>query len=184
MSFYGAYHNTLGNKLIHIVFVPILLWTSMVWLAALPLSLLSASLAASLVSVENVLPLNGALVLAVIYLSYYLLLDVKIAVSYLPLLAFLYVSASWFALSVERSGLIAIALHIFSWYMQVHIGHMVIEGRSPALLDSFFQSLLLAPLFVWLEFLFMLGVFPTMYRTVQARVDQQIADWNNSKKKA
>jgi 2-hydroxy fatty acid dioxygenase len=41
--------------------------------------------------------------------------------------------------------------------MQIHPGHAVFEGRKPALLDSFVQSLVVAPLFVFLELLFALG---------------------------
>jgi 2-hydroxy fatty acid dioxygenase len=30
-------------------------------------------------------------------------------------------------------------LHIMSWYMQLHPGHGVFEGRKPALLDGLVQ---------------------------------------------
>lgn len=33
----------------------------------------------------------------------------------------------------------AAALFVLSWYAQIHPGHMMLEGRRPALLDSFFQ---------------------------------------------
>ena len=42
------------------------------------------------------------------------------------------------------------------------------EGRKPALLDSFFQSLVLAPLFVWFELLFLLGYRRGLYHEIQA----------------
>jgi hypothetical protein len=30
-------------------------------------------------------------------------------------------------------------VHVFSWYMQIHPGHALLEGRKPALLDSLVQ---------------------------------------------
>lgn len=44
---------------------------------------------------------------------------------------------------------------------------MVAEKRKPALMDSFFQSLVLAPLFVWFELLFLLGYRRGLYKDVQ-----------------
>lgn len=37
--------------------------------------------------------------------------------------------AAWWALGVQ----------VFSWYMQIHPGHAILEGRKPALLDSLVQ---------------------------------------------
>jgi len=64
----------------------------------------------------------------------------------------------------------AIAIHVVSWILQF-IGHGKFEGRAPALLDNLFQAIFLAPLFVWLEFLFMLGYRPEL----KARVDKAVA---------
>jgi hypothetical protein len=33
----------------------------------------------------------------------------------------------------------ALLVHVFSWYMQIHPGHAILEGRKPALLDSLGQ---------------------------------------------
>lgn len=51
---------------------------------------------------------------------------------------------------------------------------MVFEKRAPALTDSFFQSLMLAPLFVWFEVLFLLGYRPALRARLQERVDANI----------
>jgi uncharacterized membrane protein YGL010W len=50
----------------------------------------------------------------------------------------------------------AIGIHVASWIAQF-IGHGVFEGRAPALFNNLYQAVFLAPLFVWLEFLFALG---------------------------
>jgi len=33
MAFYGAYHNNFLNQLVHVVFVPLLMWSALVWAA-------------------------------------------------------------------------------------------------------------------------------------------------------
>ena len=40
---------------------------------------------------------------------------------------------------VERAGWWALGAQVLAWYMQLHPGHKVLEGRRPALLDSFWQ---------------------------------------------
>lgn len=52
-------------------------------------------------------------------------------------------------------------------------------NRSPA----HPQSLVLAPLFVWFELLFLLGLFPDLRRRVQARVRANIAAWKRGQRK-
>lgn len=36
LSFYGAYHSTPLNQLVHFLFVPLILWSASVWLAYVP----------------------------------------------------------------------------------------------------------------------------------------------------
>lgn len=44
LSFYGAYHSTPLNQLVHFFFVPLILWSASVWLAYIPtISLLDFS---------------------------------------------------------------------------------------------------------------------------------------------
>ena len=69
----------------------------------------------------------------------------------------MYHLANSFAHETPNALWIALALHVLAWYAQIHPGHLVLEGRRPALLQSFFQSLVLAPLFTFFEVLFMLG---------------------------
>jgi len=64
----------------------------------------------------------------------------------------------------------SIVIFLVSWLAQF-IGHGKFEGRAPALVDNVFQAFFLAPLFVWLEGLFMLGYRPNL----KARVDKAVA---------
>jgi hypothetical protein len=42
-------------------------------------------------------------------------------------------------LQVAQAWKWALLVHVFSWYMQIHPGHAILEGRKPALLDSLVQ---------------------------------------------
>ena len=68
-------------------------------------------------------------------------------------------------------------VHVLGWAMQLGPGHAWSEKRKPALADSLLQSLLLAPLFVWMEVLFVAGYRPALHAAVQERVQQQLAKW-------
>jgi uncharacterized membrane protein YGL010W len=81
-------------------------------------------------------------------------------------------SAAWWALGVQ----------VVSWYMQIHPGHAVFEGRKPALLDSLAQAFALAPLFVWFELLFLLGYRPRLRDEVEKRVERDVAAWRRAQK--
>jgi hypothetical protein len=43
------------------------------------------------------------------------------------------------ALQVTQAWKWALLVHVLSWYMQIHPGHAILEGRKPALLDSLVQ---------------------------------------------
>jgi uncharacterized membrane protein YGL010W len=85
--------------------------------------------------------------------------------------------ANWFRVVVPSAWAWALGLHIFSWFAQIVFGHQMAEHRKPALMDSFFQSLVLAPLFVWFELLFLLGYRPRLHAEVQALVRANIEEW-------
>ncbi len=83
---------------------------------------------------------------------------------------------------------VALTVHIVCWLLQF-LGHGAFEGRAPALLDNLIQAIFLAPLFVWLEFLFMLGYRPELQARVEKAVQKEIAKFkaqkeSNSAKKA
>lgn len=183
LAFYGAYHNNKWNQLIHFIFVPAIVWSAGVWLASSgplvqPPQALSAAAAALPAWLSSGVQLNAVFFAMVAYSLYYLLLEPAAGLSWslcvgLPL----WVTASAFQQHVAKAGLWALGVHVFSWYMQIHPGHAVLEGRKPALLDSLVQALTLAPLFVWFELLFLLGYRPQLYAELQQRVAADIAKY-------
>jgi uncharacterized membrane protein YGL010W len=75
---------------------------------------------------------------------------------------------------------VALAVHVVCWIMQF-IGHGVFERRAPALIDNLLQAIFLAPLFVWLEILFILGYRPELKARVDKLVEKEIAKFKASK---
>ena len=61
------------------------------------------------------------------------------------------------------------------------MGHAVFEGRHPAFVDNILQALFLAPLFVWLEVLFMLGYRPELKARIDKGVKEDIAIFKKQK---
>lgn len=56
------------------------------------------------------------------------------------------------------------------------VGHGVFEGRKPALLDGFVQSMVAAPLFVHMEVLFAMGLKAKVAEEVERKVDARLKD--------
>merc|ERR1712192_305067 len=67
-----------------------------------------------------------------------------------------------------------------AWIAQF-IGHGVFEGRAPALLDSWDQALITAPLFVLLEVLFFFGYRPTFYKECMKEVEKNLLEFKKTK---
>jgi uncharacterized membrane protein YGL010W len=72
---------------------------------------------------------------------------------------------------------------VFSWIAQF-VGHGKFEGRAPALLDNLVQALFLAPFFVWMEVLFMLGYRPDLKKRLDAAVQVEIEKFQREKEKS
>ena len=95
-----------------------------------------------------------------------------------------------------------LAFHVVMWIVQVSgasqcaslhhhllhlhpqfIGHGVFEGRAPALLDSWDQAFITAPLFVILEILFFLGYRKQFYQDCMQEVEVELQKFRANKAK-
>ena len=94
------------------------------------------------------------------------------AVLYFLLLA--HTSQLYTALGRSVALHVASAVHVASWFAQVVVGHGLIEKRRPALVDSLFSSLILAPLFVVLEVAFSLGYKPGLHAKLLAQTQREL----------
>ncbi len=144
MSMYAAYHRTPGNKAIHFVFVPAIVWSLLVFLS-IPRGVL--------VSEFEVKPSMAA---AAVLLLYYLALDYGLGVAMVLVFTVLEVSALQLAaLGWQTAAAVAGTVFLVSWVAQF-VGHSMYEHRRPALVDNVWQ-VFVAPVFVVAEWAFVLG---------------------------
>ena len=161
-------------QLIHFGFVPIILFSVAVWLAYTPALVVTLPVPCSH---PHDVALNGAFFLILVpYSLFYVLLDPLAGASWsvcVGLPVWLGANALCQA-HPSNAWLWAVYAHVFSWFVQIVPGHGYFERRKPSLMDSFVQSLVLAPLFVWFELLFALGYRPELRAEVSASAQRNI----------
>ncbi|KAF2069400.1 hypothetical protein CYY_009284 [Polysphondylium violaceum] len=171
---YGAYHNNNVNKFVHIIFVPAILYTAIIFINLLDVSpTLSEYFLAPLNTLsQGFIPVTIGTPLAIAISLYYCALDSRVG-----LLATIWImSANYLAFYTnivlgDKCLFFAISLHIFSWVSQF-VGHYI-EGRRPALIDNLFQ-VFIAPFFVTLEVLFIFGLLRQERIMVENKIQQNI----------
>ncbi|EEB05504.2 DUF962 family protein [Schizosaccharomyces japonicus yFS275] len=158
--FYREYHKQPGNVLVHKIFVPILLHTAFVLLASKDLHI-NATFGSDGASGHFQCDTTFAIPAFFIYFLYYLRLRVSLALLYLPVFYLLTLGLASFWLSHFEVSLVerlAFRIHIVSWIVQF-ISHKYSEHRRPALFKNLVQSLMFAPIFVFIETVFSLGMY-------------------------
>ncbi|KAA1466088.1 DUF962-domain-containing protein [Dentipellis sp. KUC8613] len=161
LTFYGAYHSNPVNVGIHIVCVPILLWTFQVMMTAIPPPTFLPAIHYT-INDYMTFELNVAAIHAGAYLLYYSALDPRAALLYTPQMVLSLLTSTSFS-KQEGHFTTAAIINGISWILQF-IGHGAAEKRAPALLDNIVGALVLAPFFVHLEILFSLGYRPTLHK--------------------
>ncbi len=63
------------------------------------------------------------------------------------------------------------------------MGHKVFEGRAPAFTKDPLQAVVLAPFFVFAEFLFALGLFPKLAKKLEIDINAKVAEFKKSQLK-
>ncbi|KAJ4295676.1 hypothetical protein N0V88_004378 [Collariella sp. IMI 366227] len=178
LTFYGAYHHNQVNIVIHMVCVPLILFTFFELLTNFgPFFTLPPWL-----QIPYLEPNLGTFA-ATLWGGLYLLLE-PVAGGVLAAICFAAAAGSNYLRlqDVEGTNKLSIILHVVCWIAQF-VGHGKFEGRAPALLDNLFQAIFLAPLFVWLELLFMLGYRPELKKRVDKAVQIEIAKFRERKAK-
>ncbi|KAI2625144.1 DUF962 domain-containing protein [Xylaria nigripes] len=176
LTFYGAYHDNPVNVAIHMVCVPLILFSGFT-LGANTGTLIPLPDAITITNLD----LNLGTLAALTWGGLYVLLE-PVAGTILAIIC-LGAAALGNAAQSHDSTLtnqIALAVHIVSWLLQF-VGHGAFEGRAPALLDNLVQAIFLAPLFVWLEFLFKFGYRRELRGRVEKAVQAEIAKFRSQK---
>ncbi|KXN87941.1 hypothetical protein AN958_07951 [Leucoagaricus sp. SymC.cos] len=171
LTFYGAYHSNRINVLIHIICVPILLWTFQVLASQLPIPSALPTIHYK-INGYLVFDLNWSAIHAALYLLYYLALEPVAAILYFPQMIISVLTATAFAQKSDGIAQAAV-LHAGSWVAQF-LGHGLAEKRTPALLDNLIGAVVLAPFFVHLELLFGVGYRPEFHRHVMNEIGKEI----------
>ncbi|KAI0307363.1 hypothetical protein B0F90DRAFT_559655 [Multifurca ochricompacta] len=178
LAFYGAYHSHPINILIHIICVPLIMWSFQVAAYDLPRPTFLPQIHYHFNDYLNFEVTYGTLQ-GFLWLAYYHLLEPSAALLYAPQAILSVLTANAFAQRADHLR-VALVVHVACWIAQF-IGHGFAEGRSPALLDNIVGALVLAPFFVHLEILFKLGYKPTMYRQLRNDVGVEIAKFRKIK---
>lgn len=168
---YGSYHAHPTNIYIHIVFVPVLMFTMMSLGAnvSLPLPLVPSEYA------------NLSTVTAAVYGLGYILLAPIPGTLLAPYVLVQSLVGSYCVGHIDRFNMYAAAVQVVSWLLQF-VGHGVFEKRAPALLDNLSQALFLAPLFVWIEVLFMMGWNQELKLRLEGSVAERRKEMDQAKK--
>ena len=119
---YRTAHSHPGNIIVHIVCVPVLVWTVM----------------------RPLCRICGIHLVAAIAVSYGLRSK---SIGLTIVLLGLARSAQFATISNRRM----LTLHILSWLVQVVVGHGLFEGKRPALIDSLISSVCVAPYVVYVD---------------------------------
>mmetsp|Transcript_29457 Transcript_29457/g.88092 ORF Transcript_29457/g.88092 Transcript_29457/m.88092 type:complete len:233 (+) Transcript_29457:251-949(+) len=169
LSWYASYHSHPVNQLIHLVFVPELLFTVFFFLAYAPPPL-----------GKRCPGLTWPLITAFAWSAHHVRMDAYVG----SLVSLLTVSMALCASGIVRRETVfgraakwALAFHALGWYAQLHPGHKVFEGRKPALLEGLIQALLDAPLFVWYHPVFEMGLYSDFKVDLDAAVGARHAAW-------
>lgn len=178
--FYLSYHSDKTNQLIHIFCVWPILFTAQLLLsytaAVVPTN--SESLAAVLMPQG----INWCFLVSLVYFFYYLVVEqpgvAGPVASLLVLLGYYGTSytSNYYQSSTGAVVASAILIHVGCWALQIY-GHKKYEKRSPALLDNLVQAFLMAPLFVLMEVMFMLGYKQEFLHKVQKSAQKNIEEF-------
>ncbi|KIY45900.1 DUF962-domain-containing protein [Fistulina hepatica ATCC 64428] len=180
LAFYGAYHSNKVNVLIHMVFVPVLVWTWQVMSSSFPVPSFIPGFRYE-INDYMTFDLNIAAIYTGLYLVYYFMLDPVSALLYLPQIFVSLTTAIAYCQSAHDHAKMATYMHLVSWLFQF-AGHAFAEKRSPALLDNFIGAVVLAPFFVHLELLFLLfGYRKDLQKRVHNLMGVEIAKFRRGK---
>lgn len=146
LRFYKYYHYNTINVLIHSIFVPIILYTSL-----------------AILSDIKILQLNANIWISLIFSCFYIYLCIPTGILFVILFSFMnnLISKGFLSGNKEKLG-----LFILGWIAQF-IGHFKYEGEKPAIFDNLFQSLILAPYFILFEILFKLGFYKELLKNLE-----------------
>lgn len=149
LSIYKSSHLNKKNIVTHFFGIPLILWSGALFFATFSFTLVG-------------FPTNAMQVIAVLIFAYYLVLDVKLGVIAIALIAPIWYHANGYATS-DNAYLIAGVVFFIGWVLQF-IGHHY-EKAKPAFFDDI-KQLLIGPLFLVAEVCFYFKLFAGLEKQV------------------
>ena len=140
-NFYKKYHKNPINVLIHVVCIPLIVWSFCVLLT--PIVVFSAKF-------------NLTFIISCLYSFYYIILNYNLGKFMVSFMMMCWFTSYLFYYNTKGPLFYGLLINIFSWIMQF-IGHGIFEGKKPALMDSLIQAFLIAPMFVLIDILKWIG---------------------------
>jgi len=164
---YAAYHINKVNVWIHILCVPLIVFSLLLGGMAFPLD--NSLLTPYLPAVKGLLLPHIAVSFIILYLGIFsLLLEPFVGLIFNAEVVGMYFAARHIIATYthQEAIYIALAVHAISWIIQF-IGHGSFEKRAPALLTNILQTTV-APSFVILELLFLLVNYrPAFHKSIE-----------------
>ena len=151
-NFYHRYHKNSINRGIHIICIPLIVWSGAVFFSYIEFNNSNIVSNIKLYPLFGIVKFNGASIMATVYSAYYLILSLRLGIIMYFILYFTQITSYYFYLYVENAWIYAIMLHVLSWILQI-LGHIIFEKNRPAFKDNLVQSFLTAPIFVLIEFI-------------------------------
>ena len=150
---YGLYHRSKRNVLTHFFGIPLIVFAVLCLLARIQIPIGS-------------LLIDGAQLFVFASVVYYLMLSVSLGLIMGVLFTLLLLAAQPIAAVAFWPWLsIGVGVFVFGWVLQF-IGHYY-EGKKPAFVDDLI-GLIIGPLYVTVEFLFLMGFYKTLEDEVNA----------------
>ena len=151
-NFYNKYHKNSINRGIHIICIPMLVWSASVIFSYIDLNVLLIEIYEPdlFYICFGIVNFNGASILATVYTSYYLILNLRLGIIMYFIFYFIQITSYYFYLYISNAWQIASILHVLSWVFQI-LGHTIFEKNRPAFKDNLIQSFLTAPIFILIE---------------------------------
>lgn len=141
---YANAHQTANNHYCHFIGIPLLILSAMIFLGFIHLA------------IPGIFDIKISSIATVVLLVYYYRLQWKLALLLTPVMIFLLWIADLFsAAEPSRFSLWSLAIIFLLSVIFLALGHLL-EGKRPAFLDNFRQSLI-APLFLTAEVVFLAG---------------------------
>ena len=151
LSIYKSSHLNKKNIVTHFVGIPLILWSAALFFATFSFSIAGFNT-------------NALQVLAVLIFIYYLVLDIKLGVIAIALIAPIWFHANSYV-TQDNTYLTAAVVFFIGWVFQF-IGHYY-EKAKPAFFDDL-KQLLIGPLFLVAEICFFFKLFEELEKDITA----------------